>query len=72
MKGSLKDRPKTLPKLLDRREGGIGKWKDFYLCMRFVTIYVWLEKSNVGQSLSMTMPLITNEEGEGGQVNDDK
>ena len=35
--------------------------------MRFVTRY---EKSNVGQSLSMSMPLITNEEG--GQVNDDK
>ena len=30
--------------------------------MRFVTRY---EKSNVGQSLSMSMPLITNEEGGG-------
>ena len=30
--------------------------------MRFVTRY---EKSNVGQSLSLSMPLITNEEGGG-------
>ena len=40
--------------------------------MRFVTVYVRLEKSNVGQSLSISMPLITSEEGGGGQVNEDK
>ena len=33
--------------------------------MRFVTVYVRLEKSNVGQSLSISMPLITSEEGGG-------